>query len=181
MEDPSGDSAIIEYIDGKMVVHHGKQFTVMTNDPAYDVQIEDLKQYKGFGGSKQLPGGISGADRFVRGSHFVKHLPEPEDESQAAGYALSAIRNLAVPFGAPYQGRTGASTYPTWWISVTDVTHGTYYFNWAKNPNIVWVELDRLDFSEGKPVMMLDPRNPSLVGDVSRSFTEAKGEAFLES
>ena len=33
IEDPTGDSAIIEFIRGKMVVHHGPQYAVMTNDP----------------------------------------------------------------------------------------------------------------------------------------------------
>lgn len=36
LEDAGGDSAIIEYIDGKPVVHHGRQYKVMTNDPHYD-------------------------------------------------------------------------------------------------------------------------------------------------
>jgi len=33
IEDASGDSAIVEYIGGKRVVHHGRQYSVMTNDP----------------------------------------------------------------------------------------------------------------------------------------------------
>ncbi len=36
LEDATGDSAIIEYIDGKPVVHHGSEFRIMTNDPTYD-------------------------------------------------------------------------------------------------------------------------------------------------
>ena len=39
LEDSSGDSAIIEYIDGKPVVHHGREFRIMTNDPTYDQQL----------------------------------------------------------------------------------------------------------------------------------------------
>jgi len=36
IEDSSGDSAIIEYISGKPVIHHGREFKIMTNDPVYD-------------------------------------------------------------------------------------------------------------------------------------------------
>jgi choloylglycine hydrolase len=43
IEDASGDSAIIEYIDGKLVIHHGRQYRVMTNDPPYDEQLALLK------------------------------------------------------------------------------------------------------------------------------------------
>ncbi len=43
IEDASGDSAIIEFIAGKCVVHHGREFQVMTNDPSYDQQLELLR------------------------------------------------------------------------------------------------------------------------------------------
>jgi hypothetical protein len=43
LEDASGDSAIIEYVAGKQVVHHGREFRVMTNDPPYDEQLRLLK------------------------------------------------------------------------------------------------------------------------------------------
>ncbi len=33
LSDATGDSAIIEYIDGKQVIHHGRQYQVMTNSP----------------------------------------------------------------------------------------------------------------------------------------------------
>jgi penicillin V acylase-like amidase (Ntn superfamily) len=43
LEDAGGDSAIIKCIDGKPVVHHGREFRVMTNDPSYDQQLLLLK------------------------------------------------------------------------------------------------------------------------------------------
>ena len=39
VSDASGDSAIFEYIDGKLVIHHGKQYQVMTNSPIFSEQI----------------------------------------------------------------------------------------------------------------------------------------------
>jgi len=44
IEDPSGDSAIFEYIDGNLVIHHGEKYTVMTNDPAYPFHVENIKR-----------------------------------------------------------------------------------------------------------------------------------------
>ena len=176
IEDASGDSAIFEVINGKMVVHHGKQYTVMTNDPPYDVQIKNLKRYKAFGGKEELPGDIEGAERFVRGAYFSQFLPETEDPGEAVASALSVIRNLAVPFGAPYGGRAGEGVYPTWWMSATDFKNRIFYFNWAQNPNIVWVDLDDIDFSEGTSVRMADPKNPALVGNIAGSFTPVKKE-----
>ena len=49
IEDASGDSAIIEYIGGKQVVHHGREFRIMTNDPIYNVSVPFGAPYKGFG------------------------------------------------------------------------------------------------------------------------------------
>jgi penicillin V acylase-like amidase (Ntn superfamily) len=44
LEDSGGDSAIIEYIGSKPVVHHGREFRVMTNDPTYDQQLALLQK-----------------------------------------------------------------------------------------------------------------------------------------
>tara|TARA_Y100001968_G_scaffold321634_1_gene356393 strand:- start:5655 stop:5999 length:345 start_codon:yes stop_codon:yes gene_type:complete len=39
ISDSSGDSAVFEYIDGQLCIHHGKQYRVMTNSPTYEQQI----------------------------------------------------------------------------------------------------------------------------------------------
>ena len=169
MGDSSGDSAIVEYVDGKLVVHHGAEFTVMTNEPTYDVHVANLPKYRGFGGNKDLPGGIEAWERFVRAAYYLKHLPEPKSESESVAFAFQLINNVAVPFGAPYA--TGG-TYPTWWVSATDVSNKVYYFRSTFSANIVWVELDRLDFTKNTPVMKLEPEDPKLVGDVTDKFAE---------
>lgn len=46
LEDSTGDSAILEYINGKLVIHHGRQYQVMTNDPPYDQQLALLAKMK---------------------------------------------------------------------------------------------------------------------------------------
>ena len=35
ISDPSGDSAIFEYVKGKLVIHHDMKFQVMTNSPVF--------------------------------------------------------------------------------------------------------------------------------------------------
>ena len=39
ISDASGDSAILEYLDGNLVIHHGRQYQVMTNSPTFDQQL----------------------------------------------------------------------------------------------------------------------------------------------
>lgn len=38
ISDPTGNSAIFEYINGNLVIHHGRECQVMTNSPTYDKQ-----------------------------------------------------------------------------------------------------------------------------------------------
>ncbi|WP_026607015.1 linear amide C-N hydrolase [Methylocapsa acidiphila] len=175
LEDPSGDSAIIEFVKGKLVVHHGPQYQVMTNDPPYELAMKKLKQYETFGGKKPIPGNIESIQRFVRAQYFLKYLPQPKDPEQGAAFMFQIIHNVAVPFGAPYDGGLGG-TYPTWWISAADLTNEVYYFGLTQNPNVIWADLKSLDFSSGRPVLVLDPKNPALVGNVGRGFQPEAGK-----
>ena len=176
LEDSTGDSAIIEFIDGSIVIHHGREHTVMTNEPSYPVQLANLKRYKPFGGTvEELPGGVEPQDRFVRASTFLKTLPEPKDENEAVAYLYSLIHNVSVPFGASYRSGPGAGTYPTWWTSACDLTDRLFYFNWTSNPNVVWVNLNKIDLAAGKPMKILDPRQIDLVGDVTEKFVPHPG------
>jgi choloylglycine hydrolase len=171
IEDVTGDSAIIEYINGKMVVHHGPEYKVMTNEPAYDIQLENLKKYRLFGGTLPMPGDIEPLSRFVRASSYLKTLPAPKDAIEAAAYILGVIRTTAVPYGAQdTSGAESEDTWPTLWITVTDMTNGVYYFSSTKSPNIFWVELKNLDFSEKAQVLTLNPNDVTLAGEVSGKF-----------
>jgi len=44
ISDPSGDSAIFEYLNGELKVHHDDKYDVLTNDPIFDEQLA-LKSY----------------------------------------------------------------------------------------------------------------------------------------
>ncbi|HHX8642055.1 TPA: linear amide C-N hydrolase [Vibrio diabolicus] len=83
LADASGDSAVIEILDGKTVIHHGPQYTVMTNSPVYDEQHVLLKQYEGLGGKKPIPGSMDAEDRFARGAFYLTKLPEKPETYQA--------------------------------------------------------------------------------------------------
>ena len=39
--DASGDAAVVEFINGKSVIHHGKQYSAMTNEPDYDQHLKN--------------------------------------------------------------------------------------------------------------------------------------------
>ncbi len=68
MEDATGDSAIVEFIDGKPVIHHGREFRVMTNDPTYAEQLAllETQDFSEPNSSVDVPGNVNAIDRFQR-------------------------------------------------------------------------------------------------------------------
>jgi penicillin V acylase-like amidase (Ntn superfamily) len=173
LEDASGDSAIMENIGGELVIHHGSQFRLMTNDPSYDEQLHLLDKQDFSQPSRDLPipGNVNPVDRFQRAAYFSALLPEPRSEREAAASILSVMRNVSVPFGAPY-GEFGI--YNTEYRTVADLTNGRYFFELATTPNLVWAELGRFNLSDGQPVRTLDPDDINLYGEVSDKFEPAQ-------
>lgn len=182
LEDATGDSAIFEYIDGKVNIHHGREFTVMTNSPAYDQQLELLKQVEEFGGDKPLPGSTLPSDRFARAAYYVSRLAQPKTQVEAIAAMLSVIRNAAQPFRIPEPGKPDASQ--TLWQVVVDLTNKRYVFESTTQPNIVWIDLADLDFGEGTPELRLDLGSElvlqgGIAGNVSDKLTDAGPFRFL--
>ena len=76
ISDATGDSAIFEYVRGRLVIHHGKQYKVMTNSPTYEKQLAIMEYWKDAGGlEKSLPGTSRAADRFVRATFLLERAP----------------------------------------------------------------------------------------------------------
>ena len=107
LADKSGDSAIIEYIGGKPKIYHGRQYTVMTNSPTFDQQLELARKYKGLGGDQPLPGTSEAQDRFVRASYYLKYLPTG---GLPPGGGRNAQRD-AQRFGSVWHQRAGKTQY----------------------------------------------------------------------
>lgn len=172
VEDASGDSAIIEFQNGDPVIHHGRQFTLMTNDPGYDEQLALLagQDFSQPSSDMPLPGNVNPRDRFQRAAYYSALLPEPSSEREAAASVLAIMRNVSVPFGAPYRD---FGIYNTEYRTVTDLTNGRYFFELTTSPNVIWTELGELDFSEGAPTVGLDPNDINLSGDVSARYAPA--------
>lgn len=177
IEDASGDSAILEYVNGKLVVHHGREYRVMTNDPTYDQQLALLKNWDLSAPSSQtpLPGNVSPTDRFVRATYFQELLPEPKNQREAISGILAIARNVSVPFGLPYKD---FGIYNTEYRTVIDLTNKRYFFELSTTPNVIWVDISRLNLNAGAPVMVLDPDSIALSGDVSGKFTKAAKAPF---
>ncbi|MCB1265329.1 MAG: linear amide C-N hydrolase [Mycobacterium sp.] len=169
LEDKSGDSAIIELAGGRPVIHHGRQFTLMTNDPTYDEQLALLsgQDFSHPSRDMPLPGNVNAVDRFQRAAYYSALLPTPASEREAVASVMAIMRNVSVPFGAPY---AEFGVYNTEYRTVTDLTNRMYFFELTTSPNVIWVHMDRLDLAEGSPTLAVDPYDETLVGDVTDRF-----------
>ena len=178
LSDKRGGSAIFEYVNGKLVVHHGGEYTVMTNSPIYDEQLALTAYWGQIGGLSMLPGTNRAADRFVRTSFYLQSVPKFEDPRLATSAAFSIIRNASVPLGITDANAPNIAS--TIWRSVADHDAGRYYYESAVSPNAFWVDIENLDLAErSKPMKLCLKDHPILAGDVSKEFTPAQPFRWL--
>ena len=81
-----------------------------------------------------------------------------------------------MPFNAPY--KTPGTIYDTEYRTVLDLTHRRYFFELTTSPNVIWAELMKFDLSPGAPVLVLNPDNIALSGDVTEKFEKAASAPF---
>ena len=190
ISDPSGDSAIVEYVNGKLVIHHGKQYTVMTNSPTYDQQLALNSYWQEIGGSVFMPGTARAADRFARASYLVNAIPKTKDANlitavpgqsfdfQAMASVLGVMRSVSVPLGVSDPKFPNIAS--TLWRTTYDQKERTLIFDSATAPSAFWVKLDAFNLSAGQPVKQLNASGGrTYSGDVSNQFVPAKPFAFL--
>jgi penicillin V acylase-like amidase (Ntn superfamily) len=190
ISDASGDSAIFEYVGGKLVIHHGRQYNVMTNSPAFDQQLALNAYWKGIGGLVFLPGTNRAADRFARASFLIDAIPKKADPHYIAGvpgqaFAYQAVasvmgvqRAVSVPLGITTPDQPNISS--TIWRTIADQTDRIYYFDSATRPNTFWVAFDKLDMKPGAPVKKLTIAHGEVFsGEVSGDFKPAEPFKFL--
>lgn len=179
LSDATGDSAIVEYVGGKQVIHHGRQYQVMTNSPLFDQQLAVNAYWEQLGGTVMLPGTNRAADRFARASFYVNAIPKSEDPKIALASVLSVTRNVSVPFGISTPDEPNISS--TRWRTVAHHTRKLYFFESALTPNVLWVDLNKIDFTEGAPVrkLALGDESGAFAGESSADFVTAEPFTFL--
>ncbi|WP_394005232.1 linear amide C-N hydrolase [Luteimonas sp. WGS1318] len=181
MSDASGDSAIVEYIDGRPVIHHDRAYQVMTNSPVFEQQLALNSYWKQIGGTVMLPGTNRSADRFARAAFYVNAIPKSEDPVIELASVFSVIRNVSVPYGIATPGEPNISS--TRWRTVVDHTRRLYFFESALTPNTFWVDLNDVDFdARTGQVMMLDlgrDQRNVFAGNAARRFVVHVPFAFL--
>ena len=145
--DRTGDAAIIEFIDGKMVVHTGDSLPirVLTNNTYEDSLYYWQKK------SSPLIDRWSSIQRFLTAATSVQAC-------------LSARRHSNPDFA--FGILAAVSGWQTRWSIVYDNQNMRIYFRTDGNPGIREIDMKALDFSCRTPVKVLDLNN-ELTGDVT--------------
>jgi choloylglycine hydrolase len=171
LEDPSGDSAVIEPVARELLINHDADIRVVANAPSYPEQVANRAQYRNFGGELPPPGDITSVDRFARASYYLHYLPEPATPQEAVAGVVQVVTTTAKPPGAPYPD---GADYPTRWISAFDLTNRDLYF-WNRNsPAACWVQVPQLASVRARAHLDLD--DPSLVGDITEQLVDAAAD-----
>ncbi len=153
VSDASGDSAIFEYMDGKLTIYHSRAYQVLTNSPTFDRQLAVNAYWEQIGGLVMLPGTNRSSDRFVRASFYINAVEQTADPAVAVATVFSVMRTVSVPFGISTPDKPYIAS--TRWRSIADQKQRVYYYEATLEPSIFWIDLSGLDLRPGTPVRKL--------------------------
>lgn len=160
--DKSGNVAIIEFINGKMICYKDNQllFPVLGND-SYDESLTELKKYKGFGGSIEVPQNSTGprSGNFIIASDFLKNYSY---KTNIINYSFKALSQ-------------SSEAKRTQWSVVFDISNSNIYFKSLDNKNIKKLSTDSFDYTCNSTLQILD-----LSSDNSNDFISYNHEIDID-
>lgn len=173
--DRSGATLVMEYDGGHLNIYRGREdLTVLTNDPQLPAMRAINEYWQKKGGVHTLPGTVSSPDRFVRASFFINHVPKNVDYDAAFAAVSSIMGTVSVPFGYEIEGEPNVSS--TQWTTISDLTGGKYYLHFADSTGYMWVDMGRLRFNVGAPILKLDTSSHfDLTGCINGKLVETQG------
>lgn len=147
VSDRFGNNAIIEYLDGSVTIYEGAQYRVLTNSPAYNLQLAVNDYWKQVGGMNMLPGTNKSSDRFARASFYIEAVDQSSSAEIAVPVLMSVVRNVSVPYGISMPDNPYISS--TRWRVIADQKNLVYYFENTVPMFMFSVNLKETDLSEG--------------------------------
>lgn len=172
LHDAQGKSLVIEYLKGELVMTDNP-VGVMTNDPAFREQLNNIGQYANLSnvekdalvingatfappssgsGLHGLPGDYLSPSRFIRALFLSKSAPTSLTTVQQTNTAWHILGNFDIPPGAislpatnAYGGGAGGVEITEWSV-VSDNKNLVYYVKMFDNTNVQAFDLKKIDF-----------------------------------
>jgi penicillin V acylase-like amidase (Ntn superfamily) len=154
--DKYGNAAAIDFINGEMIYHilRKSDVQVLTND-TYELSLDSLKNFKGFGGDRMIPGGAKPIYRFSRAANMIKDYMK-NSSTNIINYGFDILSNI--------------SQRSTVWSVVYDISNLRIYYKTSSSPEIKEVSFDNFDFDCSSPVLI--DLNVQKKGEISNLFEE---------
>jgi len=161
LSDKQGNAAVIEFLKGRPIVYTGDTlpYPILCNDP-YDLELKDLRNYAGFGGTKKPEPKYEREDPRFRWAALM--LQGDTSSAPTVDDAFSILRRLNMGNNK--------------WAVVLDVPGGRIYFRTSTAPKTRWADFAAFDFSCTATPSALDIQR-ELEGDVSKLFTPLTPDA----
>ena len=159
--DRMGDSAIIEFIDGKMVCYTNKKILVKTlTNTVYSEAVKFWKQ-----DTLPSPDPYFSVRRFVHSAKMLDRKPS----TTTIDYAFDILKGSEWTLNTEIGGQQ--VKFDTQLSMVFDLKNLRIYFRTFKNKNIRHINVSSFDFSCKTPVKVLDV-NEDLTGEVTSKFID---------
>jgi penicillin V acylase-like amidase (Ntn superfamily) len=142
--DANGNAATIEFLQGKMIVHTGKDlpYPVLAND-TYNQSVKSYKR--------------NGNGRFSTACKMVQQFETTTIKKPLVDYSFDVLKNVA-------QG-----DYTKWSI-VYDISNRRIHFQTRKQPDLKIISINQFSFASSALPLMMD-MNTSATGNVTKQFT----------
>ena len=170
--DPGGNSIVIEFRDGKMVIFENP-LGIITNGPTYDWHMTNLRNYvnlsqvafpdkkineldfapMGAGsGMIGLPGDNTPPSRFVRAVAWTQTARPTPTSSETVYEVFRILDNFNLPLGAA-EGSDNSSDLQgmrssTIWTTAWDLSNHVLNYHTQHNRRVRTLYLDEIDFSD---------------------------------
>lgn len=143
--DKSGNSAVVEFINGKTIISNGNNFPykAITNNT-----FQWSREYyeKAYHYSPKMP--RSSINRFSRAVELTGRYDTKLPVEKGVDYCFSTLDDV------PIKGWTV-------WSIVYDITHMRVYWKPSSNKKIKYIDVSSFDYSEGSPVKYFDINSKS--------------------
>ena len=170
--DAEGRCAVLEFVDGYVVVYEGQDMPAMTNDPGYPQMTAINDYWTKVGGENMLPGTVKSPDRFVRGYYFDTHVEKTSNPDIALSITRSILMIVSVPYLYTVESEPNVSS--THWRSFANIPARRYYFDMVTNLGVYYIDLNKCDLRPGASVMKFDTsKNTTQVGDITSQLVKS--------
>ena len=155
LSDATGDRVVIEMVDGKMKIYHGKEYCAMSNDPEYKIQLYmDMAKYQ--------PGySIESINRRARILYYMKDC-----DARGVTGKTRTLMNMEKMIQKTYAGPdeldpVANAPYPTLWSVINDLKNPSVYFKYYQSWNTVYYDFKSFDVNGKEPVELKSKTPPA--------------------